>query len=115
MQAGPLWLLIVAPAAAVGAYLFVSTHSENVAHQRAVETRIERDKAEFDRDFAKTWNKEAVPELEKRAAAANQAVEKREKIDEQQEAKAREQAQALAGQLGEALGEKQLNEREKKK
>lgn len=114
MQGGALWLLIVAPAAAVGAYLFINTNNTNVTHQKAVETRIERDKAEFDRDFAKTFNRDAVPAQEKRVAAANQAVEKEERLDAQQEAKAREQAQALAKQLGEAFGAKNMNEREKK-
>ncbi len=113
MQGGTLLLVIAAPAAAMATYLYVTSNTANVAHQRAVETRIERDKAEFDRDFAQSWSKQASPELERRAVAANLAVEKQEKADAQAQATQEAQAQELRGQLSEAFGKTKSREQSK--
>lgn len=64
---GNLWILIVAPVAVLGAWLFMTVHDEQGTKQEAVHVEVQRDRAEFDRDFSKAWNGKADPVLEKRA------------------------------------------------
>jgi outer membrane murein-binding lipoprotein Lpp len=68
---GNLWILLVAPVAILGAWLFMTVHDEQKAEQKATQVEMQRDRAEFDKDFSKAWNGKPNPELEKRAAELN--------------------------------------------
>ena len=71
---GNLWLLIAAPAAVLAAFLFLATFEKQSADQQATRQEQKRDRAEFDRDFAKAFDGKSAPVLEQRASQAEQAL-----------------------------------------
>ena len=71
---GNLWLLIAAPAAVLAAFLFLTTFEKQSADQQAARQEQKRDRAEFDRDFAKAFDGKSAPVLEQRASQAEQAL-----------------------------------------
>jgi hypothetical protein len=63
----------------IGLFLFVLLWQRNDAAQEVHQQRLERDQAEFDKDFAEAWGqpKARVEALEKRASEAQSALDEK--------------------------------------
>jgi hypothetical protein len=105
---GNFWILIIAPVALLGAWLFMTVHDEQSAKQEAVHVEMQRDRAEFDRDFSKAWNGKADPALEARASEASQKMGKAEAEKARVEAQRKAELESEKKELGSLLkgGEK---------
>ena len=101
------WLFLVAPVAVVGAIMFFAVYGEQRETQEAIHIEQQRDRAEFDANFQKSWEGKADPQLEARAkTAAAQLAEQEERKRTTQEA-ARAQQDKELGELRKVLESKQ--------
>lgn len=100
---GNLWVFLMAPAAVLGAWIFFSTYGQQKSDQNVIQIEHRRDKAEFDRDFAKGWDGKPSAELEKRASEANQklvtAIDEKAKEDAKRKAEQDREKQQLGALL----------------
>lgn len=100
------WLFLVAPVAVVGAFLFFTVYGEQRENQEAIHMEQQRDRAEFDASFKKSWEGKADPALEVRAQQAGEQLEEAEKRKAATQAAAREQQDKDLAQLRSVLGDK---------
>ena len=100
---GHLWLLIAAPAAVLAAWLFLTTYDQQRVDQKAQQTEMQRDRAEFDRDFAKAWDGKQSPELTQRASEAGAALVQAQAEQAQAEAQRKADHEAEKAQIAELL------------
>lgn len=100
---GNLWLLIAAPAAVLAAFLFLTTYEKQSADQQATRQEQKRDRAEFDRDFARAFDGKAAPVLEQRASQADQALmlaeAERARVEAERKAQHEQQRKEIAEML----------------
>ena len=100
---GNLWLLIAAPAAVLAAFLFLITFEKQSADQQATRQEQKRDRAEFDRDFAKAFDGRPAPVLEQRASQAEQALTlaeaERARVEAERKAQHEQQRKEIAEML----------------
>ena len=85
-------------AGVVGVWLFLAVWQTDSATSDATRARIERDTAEFDRDFSRAWNGNSNPALEDRAKVAS---EKLDRVDRRREAVQADQLSKAGAMQGE--------------
>lgn len=100
------WLFLVAPVAVVGAIMFFMVYGEQRETQEAVHLEQQRDRAEFDANFQKSWEGKADPQLEARAQASNEQLAKQEERKQAAQEAARAQQSKELDELKKVLESK---------
>lgn len=90
----------------IGLFLFVLLWQRNDAAQEVHQQRLERDQAEFDKDFAEAWGqpKARVEELAKRASEAQSALDAKVARANAQRSAQDRKLDALQGTLEDEMG-----------
>lgn len=106
MNINPLtWLVVVAPAAALGAALFIWVYQDNTATADLERDRLRLESMEFDQSFAQAWNGQKIT-----APSGEDMARLRERIEQKEAAAELAAAQrcaklaAVAGRLDSQLG-----------
>lgn len=99
MNGGLLWTMIVAPAALLAVWLFLTVSDQQHEDYKVDKARVEISKAEFDKEFKESLGGKADPALDARVKEARADLDKIKKEQAEKEAKAKAERDKMQAEI----------------